>query len=59
MKKISHGRFFSFLGTLIISIGLFCNGLELISITAFRIIAFAGILVHVMALVFALKKKEF
>ena len=30
-----------------------------ISITVFRIIALVGISVHVIALVFALKKKEF
>ncbi len=59
MKNISNGRLVSFIGTFIISIGLICNGFELISITAFRIITLVGIIVHVIALVFALKKKEF
>ena len=59
MKNISIGRLISFIGTLILSVGLSCNGFELISITAFRIIVLVGILVHVIALVFSLKKNEF
>ncbi len=59
MKNISIGRLTSSIGTLILSLGLICNGLKLISITAFRIIVLVGIIAHVIALVFALKKNEF
>lgn len=59
MKNISTGRLISSIATLLLSIGLICNGFELISITAFRIIVLVGIIVQVIALVFILKKNEF
>lgn len=59
MKNISTGRLISFIGILILSIGLICNGFELVSITVFRIIVLVGIIMQVIALVFILKKNEF
>lgn len=59
MKNSSIGRLISSIGTLIISVGLICNGLELLSTTAFRIIVLVGIIAQVIALIFSLKKKEF
>jgi len=59
MKNISIGRLISFIGILILCIGLICNGFELLSITAFRIIVLVGIIAQVIALVFTLKKNEF
>ena len=59
MKKISIGRLISIIGILILSIGLICNAFEFVSIKAFRVIVLVGIIVHVIALVFALKKNNF
>ncbi len=59
MKNISTGRLISFIGILTLSIGLICNGFELVSITVFRIIVLVGIIMQVIALVFILKKNEF
>lgn len=59
MKKISIGRLISFIGILVLSIGLICNAFEFVSITAFRIIVLVGIIMEVVALIFILKKSEF
>jgi len=59
MKKISIGRLISFIGILVLSIGLICNAFEFVSITAFRIIVLVGIIMEVVALFFILKKSEF
>ena len=59
MKKIGIGRLISFIGILILSIGLICNGFELVSLAAFRIIVLVGIIMEAIALVFILKKSEF
>lgn len=53
------GRLISLTGVLILSIGLICNGFEVISAAAFRVIVLVGIMVQVAALVCSLKKKEF
>ena len=58
MKKMSAGRLISIIGILILSIGLICNAFEFMSITAFRGIVFAGIVIEVIALIFILKKSE-
>lgn len=59
MKNISVGRIISFIGILLLSIGLICNGFEFVSIAAFRIIVLVGIIMQAIALVFILKKNEF
>ena len=58
MKKIRIGRLISFIGILVLSIGLICNAFEFVSITAFRIIVLVGIIMDVVALIFILKKSE-
>ena len=58
-RKASIGQFISIIGTLIMCVGLFGNGFELISITVFRIIIAIGIIAQVVALFFILKKNEF
>ena len=55
----SVGRIFSFIGTLILCVGLICNGLEIISNSVFRLIVLVGIIVHLIALGIILKRKEF
>ncbi len=59
MKKISIGRLISFIGILVLSIGLICNAFEFVPIPAFRIIVLVGIIMEVVALIFILKKSEF
>lgn len=58
-RKVSIGQLISIIGTLIICVGLFCNGFELVSNTMFRIIVLVGIIAQAIALVFILKRKEF
>jgi len=58
-RKVSIGQLISIIGTLILYVGLFCNGFELVSITVFRIIIAIGIIAQVVALFFILKKNEF
>ena len=58
-RKVSIGQLISIIGTLIICVGLFCNGLEVISNTVFRIIVLVGIIAQAIALVFILKRKKF
>ena len=58
-RTVSVGQLTSMIGTLILCAGLFCNGFELISNILFRIIVVIGILVHVVALFFVLKKNEY
>ena len=60
MKKDSTIiRFISIIATLILCIGLVCNGFELISNHAFRFIVLAGILIHSLALTVSLRRNEF
>ena len=59
MKKLSIGRIISFIGILILAIGLICNSFELISLAAFRIIVLAGIITQMVALILILTKKEY
>ncbi len=59
MKRIGMGRLISLIGILVLSIGLICNAFEIVSITAFRIIVFVGIITEVTALIFILKRSEF
>ena len=57
-RKISVGQLVSMIGTLILCIGLLCNGFELVSNTVFRLIVLAGIIVQVIALILILSRKE-
>ncbi|MBP3314054.1 MAG: hypothetical protein J6K84_05325 [Oscillospiraceae bacterium] len=59
MKKMSIGRLLSFIGILFLSIGLICNGFELVSVAVFRGIVLVGIILQAIALVFILKNSEF
>lgn len=59
MKNVAIGRLISSIGILLLSIGLICNGFELVSIAVFRIIVLVGIIAQAIALVFILKKNEF
>lgn len=58
-RKVGIGQLISIIGTLIICVGLFCNGLEIVSNMLFRIIVLVGIIAQVIAIVFILKRKEF
>ena len=58
-RKVSVGQLISMIGTLILCVGLFCNGFEIISVVVFRIMIAIGIIVHVIALFFILKKNEY
>lgn len=57
--KRSLGQFLSSIGTLVLCVGLICNGVEIISISVFRLIVLIGIIVHLMALGIILARKEF
>ena len=57
-QKRSLGRLVSSIGTLILSVGLICNGFEIISNSVFRLIVLVGIIVHLIALGIILKRKE-
>ncbi len=57
-RKISVGQIISIIGTLVISIGLICNGFELVPVGVFRAIALVGIALQVVALVLILSRKE-
>lgn len=57
--KRSLGKLVSFIGTLVLGVGLICNGFEIISINVFRLIVLIGIIVHLIALGIILKEKEF
>ncbi|MBQ3108530.1 MAG: hypothetical protein IJC67_02850 [Clostridia bacterium] len=57
-RKISVGQLVSMIGTLILCIGLLCNGFELVSNTVFRLIVLAGIIVQVIAFILILSRKE-
>lgn len=59
MKNVSIGRLISFIGILILSIGLICNSFEFVSVTLFRMIVLVGIITEIIALIFILKKSEF
>ena len=59
MKRLSIGRIISFIGILILAIGLIFNSFELISLTAFRIIVLVGIITQIVALILILTKKEY
>ena len=58
-KRMSPGQTISLIGTLIICIGLLCNGFELISNAAFRLIVLAGVIIHAAALAVILKRNQF
>lgn len=58
MKNVAIGRLISSIGILLLSIGLICNGFELVSIAVFRIIVLVGIIAQAIALVFILKKND-
>ena len=57
--KRSLGKYVSVMGTLILCVGLICNGFEMISNGVFRLIVLAGIIVHLIAFGIILKRKEF
>ncbi|MBR0026799.1 MAG: hypothetical protein IJP37_06540 [Clostridia bacterium] len=57
-RKISVGQLVSMIGTLILCIGLLCNGFELVSNTVFRLIVLAGIIIQVIAFILILSRKE-
>lgn len=57
--KRSLGQLLSSIGTLVLCVGLICNGVEIISISVFRLIVLIGIIVHLMALGIILARKEF
>jgi len=57
--KRSLGKYVSVMGTLILCVGLICNGFEIISNSVFRLIVLVGIIVHLIALGIILKRKEF
>ena len=57
-SKWSMGRIISVIGTLILCVGLICNGFEMISNGVFRLIVLVGIIVHLIALGIILKRKE-
>ena len=57
--KRSLGKSVSFMGTLILCVGLICNGFEIISNSVFRLIVLVGIVVHLIALGIILKRNEF
>ena len=57
--KYSLGKLVSSIGTLVLGVGLICNGFEIISINVFRLIVLIGIIVHLIALGIILKEKEF
>ena len=56
--KRSLGKYVSVMGTLILCVGLICNGFEMISNGVFRLIVLVGIIVHLIALGIILKRKE-
>jgi len=58
-SKWSMGRIISVIGTLILCVGLICNGFEMISNGVFRLIVLAGIIVNLIAFGIILKRKEF
>ena len=58
-RRWSVGRIVSVIGTLVLCVGLLCNGFELISNTLFRIIVFIGTMVNLVALFIILKREEF
>lgn len=55
-RKIGKGRLVSLIGTFIISIGLLLNGLEVIPVTAFRIIVLTGVFLQAAALALIWKR---
>ena len=57
-RKIGIGQIISNIGTIIIGIGLICNGFEIISKPVFRWIVLAGVIVQAAALVYILKNRE-
>ena len=57
--KRSLGKYVSVMGTLILCVGLICNGFEMISNGVFRLIVLAGIIVNLIAFGIILKRKEF
>lgn len=57
--KRSLGKLVSSIGTLILSVGLICNGFEIISNDVFRLIVLVGIIVHLIALGIIVKRNEF
>lgn len=58
-RKVSIGQLISIIGTLIICVGLFCNGLEVISNTVFRIIVLVGIIAQAIALFSFSRERNF
>ena len=58
-KKWSMGRIVSFIGILILCVGLLCNSFELISNTQFRVVVLVGTIVNLIALCIILKREEF
>lgn len=58
-RKMSVGQLISLVGTLIICIGLLCNGFELISNAVFRLFVLAGVIMHGAALAVILKRNQF
>ena len=57
-KRINIGRLISSIGTCVIGVGLALNGLEILSVTPFRILVLVGVLLQIAALCVALKHDE-
>ncbi len=58
-KKLSLARIISSIGILILCAGLICNAFELINVFIFRITTLIGIIIQIIALIVAFKRKEF
>ncbi len=58
-KELSLAQIISSIGILVLCVGLFCNAFELINVFIFRIITLIGIIIQIIALIIAFKRKEF
>ncbi len=58
-KKLSLARTISSIGILVLCAGLICNAFELINVFIFRITTLIGIIIQIIALIIAFKRKEF
>lgn len=59
MKKLSLARIMSFISILVICAGLIFNAFELINTFIFRITTLIGIIIQIIAIIVAFKRKEF
>ncbi len=58
MQNRSFARIISLVGISVLCAGLFCSAFELIDVFLFRIITLIGVIVQIIALIAALKRKE-